>query len=334
MIAPWPEHGLERQRQCPVCDESRRELLYAGLTDRYFQTAPGTWQMHLCLGCRSGYLDPRPTPETIGLAYREYLTHGIPAFEPLPLGEARRKLSNGYLNARYNARLEPASPLGRFIVPFFPVRRARVDREVRHLVRRGDRPHVLDVGCGNGLFLDKMDRAGWQSIGIDPDPQAVHLSRERGLTVNEGTLATFDAEPGSFDAITLGHVLEHLHDPRVDLRRARELLKPDGVLWLATPNLSSAGHADFRSLWLGLDPPRHLVVFNRSSLARLLADVGFRVLRRPIPAWSELIYAYSAHLAGRVRPTGALRFRPLVTHLTARLQQDRTEEILLLATPA
>ena len=331
MTERWPERGLERQRQCPVCGESRRDLLYSDLTDQYFKTAPGKWQLHLCVGCRSAYLDPRPTRETIGLAYRKYFTHEDRFFGQITLGSTRRALSNGYLNARYRARFDPALRLGRLVVPLFPMRRSRVDREVRHLVRRRDSPSVLDVGCGDGVFLERMQRAGWRGLGIDPDPRAIERCCARGVQAIEGTLETLNADVGPFDAITLSHVLEHVHDPCFDLSRARELLRSDGVLWLATPNLLAAGHADFGSLWLGLDPPRHLVVFTPQALAGALAAAGFRIVRRPAPAWSEFIYRISAHLAGR---TGSpLRHRPLATHVAARLRPDTAEEIIVVAAP-
>ena len=71
----WPPGGLERVHQCPACAGTERELLHAGLTDRLFGCAAGTWSLWRCATCGSAYLDPRPTQETILLAYGEYFTH-------------------------------------------------------------------------------------------------------------------------------------------------------------------------------------------------------------------------------------------------------------------
>ena len=113
---------------------------------------------------------------------------------------------------------------------------------------------MLDVGCGNGDFLVQAQRAGWRALGVDPDP------RRRGQLPSSRTAARARARSrpstcaaGSLDAVTFAHVIEHLHHPRRALARAHELLRPGGVLWLATPNLSSAGHARFGR---GLARPR------------------------------------------------------------------------------
>ncbi len=242
----WPIGGLERVPECPACDGTERELLHAGLTDRLFGCAPGTWKLWRCLACSSAYLDPRPTEETILLAYDDYFTHEDNVARPdAPPGRLRESLANGYLNARYAARLRPASRLGPAVVTLFPLRRAKTDREVRHLVRPERGGTVLDVGCGNGDFLVQAQRAGWRALGVDPDPDAVASCRRAGLSASQGTIETVDLQAGSLDAVTFAHVIEHLHHPRRALARAYELLRPGGVLWLATPNLSSAGHARF-----------------------------------------------------------------------------------------
>ncbi|MHB8570738.1 MAG: hypothetical protein ACYC97_11150, partial [Metallibacterium sp.] len=72
---PWPQADLEFVPHCPVCGCAERRLLYKGLTDRVFCVADGAWDLYRCAQCASGYLDPRPTPESIGRAYAGYYTH-------------------------------------------------------------------------------------------------------------------------------------------------------------------------------------------------------------------------------------------------------------------
>lgn len=330
--ASWPEHGLERVSPCPVCDATERELLHSGLTDRMFGCAPGTWSLWRCRECGSAYLDPRPTEDTIALAYSDYFTHADAVTKPAaPLARLRDALANGYLNARYGACLRPASRLGTTVVPLFPLRRVRTDREVRHLNRPEGGGRVLDVGCGNGEFLVQAERAGWRAIGVDPDPHAVASCRRAGLNASHGTIETVDIPPGSLDAVTFAHVIEHLHQPRRALARARELLRPGGLLWLATPNMSSAGHAHFGRDWLGLDPPRHLVLFTRSALERAVTEAGLEIVARPTASFTASIYAQSARLAGGGRPSVTARFRTRLADVRALVRPARSEEILLLA---
>jgi 2-polyprenyl-3-methyl-5-hydroxy-6-metoxy-1,4-benzoquinol methylase len=328
----WPEEGLERVDRCPVCADDARALLHPGLTDRMFRCAPGTWELWRCFGCGSAYLDPRPTEDTISLAYSDYFTHdNAPGRMDVRLSGLREALANGYLNTRYHARLRPALRLGRLFVALFPLRRVRTDREVRHLVRPEGGGTVLDVGCGNGEFLDQATRAGWRALGIDPDQQAVASCRRSGHDASVGTIETVDLQPGSLDAVTFAHVIEHLHHPNRALARTRELLRPGGLMWLATPNLSSTGHAQFGSEWLGLDPPRHLVVFTRPALERAVTQAGFEIVARPTASFTAAIYEKSAELAARDRPSTLVRLRTRIRDATALARPGSAEELLLLA---
>ena len=102
-MSDWPRDGLERVGHCPVCGAGESHVLHEGLTDRVFFCAPGTWTLHACESCTSAYLDPRPTPQTIGLAYQAYFTHAdAPGYASLgPVSRFRRRLANGYRNRKF-----------------------------------------------------------------------------------------------------------------------------------------------------------------------------------------------------------------------------------------
>lgn len=275
----WPVEGLEAQTICPACGSAERILLHGGLTDRVFFCAPGTWTLHQCTGCRSAYLDPRPTPETVSKAYSSYYTHAVrganarakPSFKR----SLQKALANGYRNHRFKTRLKPSSRLGIVMAHLLPDKRAILDAEGRHLepARHGER--LLDIGCGNGAFLDVARHLGWQTVGVDFDASAVEVSRSLGLDVRLGSVSVLDPAVEQFDGITLSHLIEHVHDPEDLLRACHRLLKPGGWIWLETPNIESAGHGLYGRNWLHLDPPRHLVLFTPSALVDLLGKVGF-----------------------------------------------------------
>src|SRR5207245_96199 len=97
-------------------------------------------------------------------------------------------------------------------------------------------PRLFDIGCGMGFFLDLMRREGWETMGVEPAPNAARHARERlGLDVVEGTIETARVD-GPFDVVTLWYVLEHVPNPVEILDRAAALLRPGGLLIVRVPN--------------------------------------------------------------------------------------------------
>jgi SAM-dependent methyltransferase len=284
---------------CPACGGSGRTFLYDGLSDRLFHTAPGEWRLVRCADCASAYLDPRPTESSIGRAYESYYTHGSDsAAAP---GEVRAALLNAYLNARWGYDLKPSLPVGRLIGALVPIRAAIAGREIRHQTHDpGGR--LLDVGAGSGAFVAHARRLGWDAEGIDPDPTAVEAAHQKGIPMRLGRLADLEGRESEFDAITLSHVVEHMHNPAHDLRRIHRLLVPGGRLWIATPNLLALGHRLFGRDWVALDPPRHLVLFTPSSLDRLLRHTGFVPQSPPRPAPTAWVSFDQSAALGAGRP--------------------------------
>jgi 2-polyprenyl-3-methyl-5-hydroxy-6-metoxy-1,4-benzoquinol methylase len=139
---------------------------------------------------------------------------------------------------------------------------------------------LLDVGCGDGSFLDRMRSRGWDVIGVDFDANAIATAkRKHGLDLHHGDLADVDFPADRFDAITLNHVIEHVPDPLGLLVACRRILKPRGRLILVTPNSASTGHQRFGRHWRGLEPPRHLHIFSRANLAECARRAGLHILR-------------------------------------------------------
>ncbi|HEV2471093.1 MAG TPA: class I SAM-dependent methyltransferase, partial [Chthonomonadales bacterium] len=276
----------EAVENCPACGAASAKPLHCALTDRSFRVVDGQWDLLGCAQCGAAYLNPRLNEATISNAYARYYTHEKRQ-EKLTLRRPQAMLRNDYLNSEFGYRISPWLPLGRFLLS--GDRKAGAARSIRHLSFASTaprRPRVLDVGCGAGAFLRLIETAGWQAFGIDPDSGALNLARAIGATVSEGTLSSYSHNEERFDAITLNHVIEHLHQPLEALRIARRLLKPGGTIWLATPNLESLGHKRFGSDWVGLDPPRHLILFSPSSLTGLLERAGFTEIGAPQRVWA------------------------------------------------
>jgi ubiquinone/menaquinone biosynthesis C-methylase UbiE len=136
----------------------------------------------------------------------------------------------------------------------------------------------LDVGCGSGIQLERMQALGWEVEGVDVDAAAVENARRKGLKIHLGDLEGCKFPDDSFDAVTMSHLIEHVEDPQRLLRECHRILKPSGRLVLVTPNAQSWGHRIFRDRWRGLEVPRHIFVFTVSTLRHLAGSADFRTV--------------------------------------------------------
>jgi 2-polyprenyl-3-methyl-5-hydroxy-6-metoxy-1,4-benzoquinol methylase len=115
--------------------------------------------------------------------------------------------------------------------------------------------------------------------GVDFDIQAIESARlKHGLQVHRGDIKAPGFPNAHFDAITLNHVIEHVPEPLALFNEAFRLLKPGGRLVMATPNTASLGHRTFGQYWRGLEPPRHLHLFSRNTLAGCSRRAGLHIV--------------------------------------------------------
>lgn len=294
----WPPEDLEYMNRCPVCASPDRQLALASIEDLTFRTAPGHWTMWRCAGCCCAYLDPRPTPASIGRAYRRYYTHVADYLGRLSDQSVRKRFKRALSN-QVLRRLSRNAELTERSLPHLPVSAATKLSNLLHIIRHLPRPSVgdrlLDVGCGDGGFLAIADRLGYPPTGLDFDSVALDAAHSAGFDVRLGSLPGSGLPEASFAHVMFSHVLEHLHDPAGALDEALRLLRPGGRIWISLPNLSSAGLARFQQHWRGLEAPRHLTMWTPAALLKLLRQRGFKGERLVFPdlAATEFYYRQS-----------------------------------------
>jgi 2-polyprenyl-3-methyl-5-hydroxy-6-metoxy-1,4-benzoquinol methylase len=158
---------------------------------------------------------------------------------------------------------------------------------ILQVLRRAQARTVLDLGCGNGALTQALARAGFDMTGVDMSASGLALARREcpGIRFVQANLED-PLEPElrrGFDAVLAVEVIEHLLLPRAIFQRAREALRPGGVLVVTTPyhgyikNLLLALTNRFDAHWHPLRDYGHVKFFSRATLTRLFEEQGFAV---------------------------------------------------------
>ena len=261
---------------CPLCGVAG-DVVHAGRADAFRTGSPGCWNVRRCRepSCGCAWLDPLPLESEIRKAYASYYTHP----------EGARRVA--YVAPAYGQANRIALGVLRKCVRLLGTDEQREAFWLHGLADGGGR--LLEVGCGDGSRLLDLQKRGWTVEGQDVDARAAANARSKGLRIHAGSLDELALPEGSYDVILMSHVVEHLHRPVDVLRTCWRLLKPGGRVVLSTPNVESFGHRVYGRNWVSLDPPRHLVIHSRRSLANLLRAAGFAEASiRSVPVNCEL----------------------------------------------
>ncbi|MFQ3574552.1 MAG: class I SAM-dependent methyltransferase [Thermodesulfovibrionales bacterium] len=257
---------------CKLC-ETEGEVLYTGLKD-FIGTTHGDWGFNRCKRCGLIWLDPMPDMEDLSLAYAVYPTHESDEMAYLSLKE---KIRAGYLRRRYGFKggndLNPIYHYLGYLLWLMPLKRVSTDFWFKALGGMDKKGRLLDIGCGNGSLIRLMNEWGWQAEGIEPDHHAFKIASSMGLKVVNGDFLESNFDDESYDAVISNHVLEHVYDPVGFLKKCYRIVKPNGIICIATPNASSWQHLLFKRHWMALDPPRHFYLFSPESM-RLCAQMA------------------------------------------------------------
>jgi 2-polyprenyl-3-methyl-5-hydroxy-6-metoxy-1,4-benzoquinol methylase len=232
---------------------------------------PAAFYCLLCGGESAHELMPESVPESRGYHVARCDRCGLVATVPPPPVEA---IPAFYGEEYYGTENKKFGPLTELFIFLFRVARLRAVYLTG--IRRGA---LLDLGCGRGLFLRVMQRAGFLTWGTELDEASARAARQSGSRVATGALVDGHFEAGQFDVITAWHAFEHFRDPDVVLRECHRILRPGGALIMSMPNIESWQARWAGASWFHLDLPRHLFHYSPSTITALLDAHGFRVER-------------------------------------------------------
>jgi SAM-dependent methyltransferase len=234
-------------QQCPVCGSNRFKPF---ITCNDFFVSGEQFEIRECSGCGFKFTANAKDEENIGRYYQseEYISHS--------------NTSKGLVNAVYHR-----------VRNYMLGRKSRLVEKVTGL-KTG---RLLDVGTGTGFFLNEMKKNGWQVSGTEKSDGARDFAqKEFGLEIEEPE-QLFQLENESFDAITLWHVLEHIHRLDENMEAFARLLKPEGKLIIAVPNHTSYDARHYKQYWAAWDVPRHLWHFGPEQMKFFGEKYGFQL---------------------------------------------------------
>lgn len=241
---------------CPVCGATDVRVRWRSLGDRLFRTTEERFDIAECARCSSRFLADIPPLERLAAYYPNDYWAG-------PTDQADHAQAQGGLMEAYR------SFVLRDHVRF-------VGRAIAAQKQRGIDVRMLDVGCGDGSFLQALGERS--AIGMDFSMSAVWAVRARGFQGIRGTLSDCPFADGTFSLVTAFHFLEHVHPVGPILDAMKRLLRPDGEVVLQVPNAACLQAKLLGRYWHGYDVPRHLVDYTADSFRMTLEKHGFEVI--------------------------------------------------------
>jgi len=253
------QETLIHYKDCPSCNSSD---LRTALLAKDYTVSQQTFEIWECGNCSLRFTQNVPDGGSIGKYYQSenYISH--------------TNTKKGLVNSLYHmVRKQTLSDKRRLIQSATGLKQGR----------------LLDIGAGTGAFAGHMQESGWEVTGLEPDETARALagSLHKVQLLSIGELYSLEAE--SYDAITLWHVLEHVHDLHPYLRQLSKLLKKGGRIFIAVPNYTSYDASAYQGAWAAYDVPRHLYHFSPDAMDSLISRHGLQ-LQVSQPMWYDSFY--------------------------------------------
>jgi SAM-dependent methyltransferase len=250
VVAATASDSRRRPKQCPVCEHPYNDF-YLELGDRFRLADEERFALYRCSSCGLLFQDPN---------------------------KIRHRLSELYPSGYWWREQDAVSSLERLYREWV-VRHDQL-RFLRSVLPRPQGKRLLDIGCGDGVFVKLANNAGYDAYGLERAPEAARLAEQSSPgKIHNGSEDQLIDSGEAFDFLVLLHSLEHILDPYRYLKKLECLLRQPGGLIVQVPNLKSVQAGILKSRWYGLDCPRHVCNYTECSLLHLLGRCGYRVER-------------------------------------------------------
>ena len=304
---------IELVTRCAICNREGR-LSHSGITPLAATVDDSLvdlkLEFHYCTTDSHLWLHNRPVSDQSWTMYQDFRTHSKNAepgrkFEmsPKDLEKSLWRWATGYGPNSVTRICKLTSAVTRSLSRF-PGQSPGASRFVWLIQQCGRNAAVLDVGAGDGSFVELMRNLGLDAVGYEPDPIAQsNFPSSLKPHIREGALEDLLNHEQRFDLIFLSHVIEHLYDPQHTVALLAQLLSPMGHLLITTPNGGSLGHRNLGMDWPQLEPGRHTHIFSARSLSRLLSkdfsiDKIWTTSRRARWSWNSAHFGFSRRRNG------------------------------------
>jgi len=235
---------LKKINKCPICSSNNLKE-YMQTKDFFFTQEDFT--LSKCKDCN--FVFTNPIPLNLGKYYEtpDYLSHNT--------GD------NGIMGSLYSK-----------------LRDINIKRKFKLVTKYSAKGNILDIGCGTGELLNFFKINNWSVTGIEPN-QSARIFANSKYKIDVGEEEMLDKfTPNNFDIISMWHVLEHVPDLNNRLSQIKKLLKKDGTIFIALPNLNSPDAKKYKEYWSAIDAPRHLYHFTQQTFESLISKHNMKLV--------------------------------------------------------
>ncbi|MCE3278825.1 MAG: Methyltransferase type 11 [Bacteroidetes bacterium] len=138
---------------------------------------------------------------------------------------------------------------------------------------------MLDIGCGDGFFLEAAKKRGWDVHGTEFTDEAIENCVKRDISMKKGILQAENYKKEDFDIITSFEVIEHINNPKEEIQNILAILRKGGLFYFTTPNFNSISRFILKENWNVIEYPEHLSYYTPKTINSFLIQNGFNKIK-------------------------------------------------------